>query len=717
MKGRIRHSNLPAARAMALTLAGLGVVTGAQAVSLTTSATDEPQPRQTEISFVYGSVDVDEGSNEALLQQDYGIGGGNTGGLEGFYWENEPQGDWKVYFEGRWLADPDDIAVSLEMHNFGKVTFKLDFLQWKEYSLGAGPWFAPSASFAVLSAEALEKEINRLNVSLTYRPSDRTRFDLAYGFFNRKGSSLSTRFGDDYQYRIGGLPSRGIIPALIDGEETVHTIDARVVREEEVDRAGLRLHFQRREVDRRHVVERAARQPAANRFTSQDEDSTDDLFATSGFVRRGIGDNFVGSVGFAFTRLDGDLTGSRIFGAAPEAAYDPDFPALQYQDRGYLDLETTRKLKQWIFNANLVYTPSENTRWMTGLRLEHLETDLFSSYIDTHSTVDWGLQQFQLKESLMAAASDKSATDVSAFLEGRYTGFNRVLLYSRVEVAQQEGDLQESWSGAERLPSAGSAVSLLDRVTDFDRTTLFWQTGLNYYPRTGMRFSLQGYLKHREHDYGFGQLDLPAADYTLYPGYIANQVFTTRDVNARVHLRLLDSLKSVTRIDYQETTIDNEDQMRTSRERSERERVVFNQSLTWTPGPRLFFSGSFSYVEDLTKTGAAELEGTFGGIVVNLPNDYWQVDLNLYCVVTKLVDLQLGYQYLEMSNHVDNSALTVPFGTDLEQHHGSARLIFHISPAARARIGYDVYDRVEPSAGGFHDYTAHVLHTSFQLVF
>ncbi|NDV63098.1 hypothetical protein G0Q06_11595 [Puniceicoccales bacterium CK1056] len=687
------------------------------AVQLYTSETEEPEPLTSEIVVSYGDVSIDDDESALQLRDDTGLEDGETGGIERLYLQAGEDGDWRFYLDGRLLFDPDDFAIRLEINRDESIFIDLDFYSWKEYEFGSGVLYPPRNTFAVLSSEALEKEINKLKLTLRMHTSDTGRIQLSYTFFERKGSSLSTRFGDDFQYQATGIRSRNIIPALIDGSETVHTVDAKVSREDGIDRTGMRLHYQRRTVDRSRVTERAAQQASANRFSTQSEESTDDLFSVSGYNRTELSDTMMGSLGFSYTRLDGEITGSRIFGAAPEASYDIDFPALQLEDRGFLDLDSSRKLQQYLFNANLVYTPSETVRWITGLRLERLATELFSSYLDTYSTVDWQARAFQVEEAATTVESEKTAIDFSAFLEGRYTGFEHILLYSRVELASQDGDLDEAWNRQELTPDSGSPVNLLGRMTSFDRQMAFWEVGMNYYPKAGLRLSLEGYLKLRENGYGWAGITQPVADYTLYPGYIDEQSLETKDVNARIYFRPFSSLKSVTRIDVQQTTIESQDRVNAAIDSSERERLVFNQSLTWTPHTRFFLSASYSYVEDLTESGAAELEGTFSGIVVNLPNDYWQVDCNLYYVLSKLIDIQLGYQYTEMSNYMDISAKTVPVGSDLEQHHGSAQLVFHINDFTRARIGYNYYKRDEPSSGEFRNYTAHLVQGSLQLKF
>ncbi len=692
--------------ALALCHAAAGA---AGAAGLYTITGEAPEPAAPEVRLTAFRPYFDEGTRAAQARESLGLEERHYLGLERFFWESAPGSDWLVTLDTTWLPQPETVALQFGAKREERLALRVGFNRWLEYDYAAGPWYPPADRVFVLSADALERALSKLDLSLQVQPSDRLQVRLAYGFFQRDGMRLSTRYGDDFEYRIGRTVARKLVPALIDGEESVHTVDFSVTRHEDANRLGLRLHYQRRGVERARVVERAALQPAANRFSRDHEESADDLFGASAYARRELGANLTGSVGFAFTRLDGDLTGSRIFGASPEAAYDPNFINRQLDDRGYLDLEGTRRLRQWVFNGNVVATPRETVRWTGGVRLEHLSTRAFSSYIDTHDTIDWSARQRRYETVPTLTSSEKSAIDLSAFVEGRYTGMEKTLLFSRVQAGIQDGDLEE---GAVR-PDAG----VLDRAIGFERKHAFWEAGVQLHPSTRLRLSLQGYLKRADNRHDFGTVALPPADYTLYPGYLYNQRFFIRDLNARAHWRIRDSLRSVSRVDFQHTTIDSESRFSPPIESARRNRLVFNQALTWTPHARLFVTGAFHWVEDLTKSGAAELEGTFGGIVVNVPNDYWQTDFNLYAVALKWLDVQLGYHYLEMGNFTDNAPLTVPYGTDLSEHGASARLILHLRPNVRTSLGYHYLDRREPSANGNRDITVHVVRAGLQYVF
>ncbi|HSH09684.1 MAG TPA: hypothetical protein VK995_04815 [Oceanipulchritudo sp.] len=689
----------------------------AYGVNLYTIDTEEPEPRQSEMVLRFDGRTIDEDANASQVAETLGFEDTNRAGAERFYWENSPDSDWRIYMDGRWLVNPDEVALSIEAFKPEVLYVNVDFQHWVEYDYGAGVWYPPTGSFFTLAPDLLPKKISKFKLTLRATPSDEVEWKFGYSYFNRDGASLTTSFGDDYQYIIGRTVSRGIVPGRVDTDETVHTFELGGEYNDDLTRGGMRLHFQRREIDRTKAVERAASQPGANRYTTDKESTVDDLFGFSAYLRKPLRESLYGSVGLSSTRLDGDVTGSRIFGANPEAMYDIDFAALQLDDRGYLNLDGTRELEQWIMNANLVYDPESNFRLMAGVRFEHLSTQAFNSYLDTVYQVDWSNAAFQRQEAVMSSGNDKRASDISGFLEIRYKGIPKATVYSRLEGATQTGSLNESWDRQEIVPDDGLNVTLLDRASDFDRVRAFWETGVNYYPLSSLKISLEGYLKYREYEYGYGDLLMAPEDWTLYPGYLEEQTFYTRDINARIHWRIFSSLKSVTRIDLQDSSVDSKDYLNPEIESSDRERVVFNQSLTWTPHPRFFVTAAYHLVDDLAEGPAADMEGTFSGIIVNVPNDYWQADVDLYYVVTKLIDIQLGYHYMEVSNYLDNSPKTVPYGSEIEQHHGSAAVILHFNPNLTARIGYHYFEQTDLAAMGLRDYSVHVVNSSLQMKF
>lgn len=686
-------------------------------VDLYTSDTETPEPRSNELTISTSKPDFDDSLNPSAITDSIGIKDEYAFGVERLYWENDPDSDWRLFLDSQFLFRPDDYKVRFQAVKPDERILTIDFRYWEEYDYGAGIYYPARDSFYVLDPDLLRETIKRFKISYQAMPSYENRWKITYSLFERTGDSLSTRFGDDYQYRVRGIKSRGMVPSMISGDERVQKLDFEFKRQEEVDRKGFRVHYQMRESDRQRTSERGAVDASAHRYSRSEEKNEDDLFGVSGYTRKQLTDSMYGSIGVAYTRMDGDITGARVFGADPEAQYDIDFISMQLDDHGFLDLDATRKLRQVVANANVVYDPEGNYRWMAGVRFEHMSSEVFSSYIDTWRTFDFADLARQSQEAAMTAASEKTADDISGFLELRYKGFSKAQLYTRVEAGKQDGDMGESWTRTEIVPNPDTRMSLLERANGFDRNRTFWEAGVNYYPITSVQVSVEGYIKQKENSYDYSKLVMNPADWTAYPGFLEEQETYTEDLNARVNWKVFSWLKSVSRIDLQNSTIENKGRSLAEIEAAERERMVFNQSIVLTPHPRLFVNATYQLVDDLTETPATGLQYPFDGIIVNIPNDYWQMNVNVFYVLTKMIDLQLGYYYLEMDNYLDTSPNTVPYGNDIEQHQGSVDLIFHLGDATVARLGYNYYEQTYTPAQENRDYTVHLMKASLQRKF
>lgn len=703
-------------------LSWLGIVAGGStlplaAVSLSTVESEEPQPRSSIFQIGYGYPFLQDDANAAQFADTFGKLDNAFGGLEHFYWENDSEAKWRMSLNGRWLFQPDQVHLLYRLYQPDKLYFTADYRQWTDFDSADGLYYPPTGAWFSLSPQALAQRFYQAKVTLQGIPSDTWGWNFAYSLWYTEGDKVSTRYGDDQAYQIARTSPRKLVPGLIDGKELVHTIDLSVAIAEEANQTRFRLHYQRREVDRRNVNERAALQPANRRFTTQTENSEDDLFTGSASIKRRINEKVVGSLGVAVTQLDGLLTGSRIFGVNPEAAYDPGFAALQLNDRGFLDLHVERSLLQWLMNGNLVYETEGNHRWTAGFRIEYLSTDSTGTSLDTVDQINWTALQRQDQEADMFTYTEKSAYDFSGFLDFRYQGLTNTVLYSRVRGSVQNGDLEETWSRTLTFPTAEEPVDLLDRATAFDRKNAFWEVGAHYYPTAKLKLSLQGYVKWQNNNYDYDNVRLPSDDYTFYPGYFEEQTTFTRDANARIHWQLFSGLKSVSRVDYQQATRESQDRLHPALDSLTRERILFNQSLTWTPHPRYFLTTSYLYSKDIMETPAPQLEGTFGGILYNLPNDYWQVDATVYCVLNRLFDLQVGYHFLKFDTYKDLSPQTVSYGSNTKQQQASARLIIHLHPKMTTYLNYQFVEQSDGAAPALRDVRAHLISGSLQYKF
>ena len=190
----------------------------AQGVEFQTSETDEPEPRENELSFSYGKLEFDDGSSLGQAAESARLIDKESGGVERLYWENDEDSDWRIYVHGRWLANPDEVDFTLEAFKLEEIFLDMSFRHWVEYDFGAGIYYPPTNGFFTLSDEALEEEVDQFKLTLRFKPTEVLQLKIGYDFFSREGQSLSTAFGDDYQYQISRTISRGVVPALVEGK-------------------------------------------------------------------------------------------------------------------------------------------------------------------------------------------------------------------------------------------------------------------------------------------------------------------------------------------------------------------------------------------------------------------------------------------------------------------------------------------------------------------
>lgn len=691
---------------------------GLQGGPVITSVEDaEPVERPSSIVIAYGATDIDEGSSEAALRSAEGLDADGIAGIESFYYGGDPNADWVVYAQGGWLFRPGQFDIHLELFKPEKLELNIWVQRWEAYEQALGSYDPATEYLGALQSAAFVREVQRLRLNFRYQFTDEWYAEADYSILRKEGPQLSLRFGDTEPYRIGGPRSRNIVPSLQDGTETQQTARLDIGKSGMEGESVLRLRAGRSESKRTVQAERAQLDVAARRYTTTRETAKDDLFAVSAYHRKIWSEDTQASVGVGYTRLDGGLTGSRIFSAGPEGVYDPDFAAWQLYDRGYLDLENTRKLKQWVANANLALRQTQSLRILAGLSLKHLSTEAFSSYLDTYETIDWAARARQNERAEMHSSSEKSAHEIAVFTELRHRGVESLQSFMRLEAGYEDGDLDESVERTELSPDVREPEQALLRASSFSRRYSFVEAGVNWNPTAQVRIALKGYIKQKVNDLDADGLVEQTGIAYAYPGYIGAQRYTTRDVNLRIGWRPQAAVNAVTRVDVQRTRIDNTPVGGVEIRAAETQRVLLSQSLSVRPHARVFLMATLNMIEDLTETGASDLEGSFADVIGAVPSDYWQAQVNGYVVVTKQLDLQISYSYLGVENFYDNSANSIATGSSVERHSAGLEGIYRFSEQMVGRLGYQYHEQQSDSAAGQADYGVHLVKAGLQLIF
>ena len=216
------------------------------AVELYTFEGEAPEPKQNQITISYAEPSPDDADNPAVIAEVLGLEDEASFGIQELYWANDPDSDWRVFLEGKVLVNPDDYTISLEAVKPEEKLLTIDFQYWKDFDYGAGIYYPARNAFFTLDPDLLSETFKRFRISFKMTPSYENSWKISYSLFERSGTSLTTIFGDDYQYRLQGVKSRNYVPSLLEGKETVQKIDFGFKRQEETDRKGFRVHYQTR---------------------------------------------------------------------------------------------------------------------------------------------------------------------------------------------------------------------------------------------------------------------------------------------------------------------------------------------------------------------------------------------------------------------------------------------------------------------------------------
>jgi hypothetical protein len=234
-------------------------------------------------------------------------------------------------------------------------------------------------------------------------------------------------------------------------------------------------------------------------------------------------------------------------------------------------------MKQTVGTLSARYEPKERLVIVPSVRFENID---WSNHVHFEETnVGSGAARPAIVEAV-GAESDKDWKVVSESLEVRYAGKKNVSLNFKGEWSwsKSEGNLTE-----ERIlePGTSHAAISIDRDTEFERDTQKYAATANWYVRPGTTVAVQYYYKTRANDYRSTTRDNTVSTGDRYPAYIANQDFETNDFNVRLSTKLGPRLRSVTRYDYQETTINTQDIGLAFAESAEMTTHVLAQAVTW----------------------------------------------------------------------------------------------------------------------------------------
>ena len=616
------------------------------------------------------------------------------GGLEELMLVREVD-DTILTVKGRAMLGDDNYGISLKFEKFDAYYIDAGYSQFRTYYDADGGYIPTDGRWLPVISDVTATDRAKLWLEFGYTPEDQPHWVFRYERDTRNGTKGSTHWGDSSLSTVG---SRYIVPTFYDLDETRDTVTLDVSDDgEKTDwKAGVR--YQSTELNN---LKNTRRRPfeSADRYLTTSDETSNDLFATHGYVQHTLSEQLKFSVGAIHTKLDTQLDGTRIFGSD---GYDPvfkaDYATRQQRDEGYYNLTGDNQLKQTVANVNFVYTPAPGWKIMPTMRFEDLRVDSMSEFIET--AVGGGSARPMALEEF-GGDSSKDWQEVSGRLEARYTGVPNWTHSLRAEWLSGDGELME-----ELIDHHTGSVDI-DRDTSLERTTQQYTYTANWYAKPGVTFATQAYYRLRINDFENLRDSTPAGTSNRYPAYIIGQDFETTDFNVRLTWRPRANLTLITRYDIQENSVVTTEAGFTKAKSSELISRVFSQSFTWLPTPRYYIMGSVNAVTDKLSTPAVAL-------ILDGDNAYTYVNLTGGMVVSEKSDLLLDFTRSSANNYVDDSALNVPYLSGFDQTRVALTWKYNATENLVYHFRYSYAENNDELVGGFNDYQAHTFYAKVQ---
>lgn len=676
----------------------------ASAQALDTNKTDNadaewsPTDYNNWITFGVGGTLVD--GDKAQFQRQHETKRGPFGGVEDFHFQEFVGKKGMFSVDGHGIFDNHDYDIKLDLTDPTKGYLRAGFTEFRTWYDGNGGFFPQNGLWFSLYDNDLYIDRGSAWFEAGLTLPDKPTFTIRYEHSYRRGQKDSTSWGDTTP--TGGFGQRNIVPTFWDIDETRDIISADVKDKLGNTDAGLGLRY---EMDRNNDSLNIRRRPgeAASRYVTQDEVSRNDLFNVHGFTETFFDKTVTFSMGGAFTTIDTDLSGSRIYGPNYNSALGTPY-ATQARDEGFTGLTGGGNTKEYVANINLMVTPMDNVVFVPAFRLEYEGSDLSDSFSENNVAANGG----PVVSSPTAAANSNWHLDVAESFEIRYTGFRNWSLYTSGDWSEDSGNTV--WNET-------TAVFTPLQNQDWSRLGQKYTVGANWYPLSRLNFGGQYY--HQTHDYKYDN-NLTASSAT-YPGYLQNQNFTVDDMNIRATWRALNTLSLVTRYDFQYSTVDTTSLPNGGIQSGEVQSAnvtshIFSENVSWTPLTRLYMQVGGSYVLNSMDTPVASSAG-INNLVQNSANNYWTVDATTGYALNDKTDLQVQYSYYRADNYVDNSTSSQPFGAGDEQHGITATLTRRITKALQVSLKYGFFCNRDETSGTHNNYDAHLVYTSMQYRF
>lgn len=603
-------------------------------------------------------------------------------------------------FQAHAIPGNEDYRLSARWERFDAFYVEANYQQFRTFYDGSGGRFLPRDLAFSYFDENLALDRSFFSFEIGTLAPDRPQWRLRYDRITRDGAKNSLRWGDS---NLAGAPfvPRAFVPSYLLVDETRDIVTAEVSQRTEENNWKVTGRYERTQTDNRHVARRRPLETADRYVTMRDAADTD-LFSGNAFYEHVFTEKLRASAGGLIADIDTTLSGSKIYGATPNADYSAAPAGRQAGDVGYFGLNGSTSLKQYIGNLNVVYQPTANWTLRPGLKYEHLRRHSGEDHFDT----DFAPVTTAAIVRQMQADTGNSWDEFTEEFEARYTRGANWTLDARAQLTQGTGNLLEQ---SILLPAA---TAVIDRNTDYSRYSQRYLLNATWYVRPGLTFSAQyNYrLKVANYAHRSDNTSNAANSQNRYPAFIIDQDIESNDGNVRLSWRPMAMLSFDTRYAYQESTLTSTMDGLPEIQNGRLRRHVFTQSATWNPTARLYLTGAVNFTYDQLAVPPHRL--TF-----NSDNNYVTASLAAGYALGKITDVFLQADHYRADNYTDNPAVTLPFNAGQTTQSAFLTWVRRQNEHLIYTVKYGYATNRDGTFGGLNDFNAHLAYAKVQYKF
>jgi Planctomycete cytochrome C len=302
-------------------------------------------------------------------------------------------------------------------------------------------------------------------------------------------------------------------------------------------------------------------------------------------------------------------------------------------------------------------------------------------------------------------SANQDQTEFSENLDAQFNRLPRTVVFA-------EGRLQQESVGQTDAADGGIAaydgVNAIGQQTDALNHLYDARAGFTSSPWTWLEFG--GHYRRRDSRTGYN--NLVAEPGNGYPGFITHRDITLNEIAGRLVLRPVVWLSARLTYDWDVTDYSSATATATNFDGStaspggpvfdgRTESDQFGLNLTFTPVPRFYFSGAFTYGYSRTTTESAAAPE-----VAPYLGNTWTVSASAGFALNAKTHLNATYAFSQATYGQKNTA-GIPFGLDFARHELLVGLTRQMTRRLSGGLRYQFSDYSEPSSGNVNNFTAH----------